>query len=62
MKCPFCSQDMLEGYFIVGGGAWWYESREYLDYSHVESLAVMGERVRTPTPHKAAVFGFAASP
>jgi len=31
MKCPYCGENMFEGYFIISGGVWWNESREYLE-------------------------------
>jgi hypothetical protein len=32
MKCPYCSTEMTDGYFIVGGGVWWCESERYLEH------------------------------
>jgi hypothetical protein len=49
----FCASFMLDGSPDVFDG---------LDDSHIESLVVINKRVSTPTPHKAARCGYAASP
>ena len=45
MKCPNCGGEMSEGYFIIGGGVWWCESHEYLEY-HVSDDPPLDEMQR----------------